>query len=159
MTIHALLHIADGIENTGPVWASWAFPMERFCGSLQNATRNRRFPWASMTNYLISISQVYQIKNKRHAASNSRSAARHAISRAHLVSETLEAEALAAQLQTLQPQVERLAQQHVEHAIVIMESRCAQKAYEGLVHNVRGIMQPNLVLAKYLDYRRIPVVS
>ena len=63
MTVHALLHIADGIENAGPVWASWAFPMERFCGSLQNATRNQRFPWASMTNYLISILQVYQIKN------------------------------------------------------------------------------------------------
>ncbi|CDO74857.1 hypothetical protein BN946_scf185004.g7 [Trametes cinnabarina] len=28
VTVHALLHITDSIEATGPVWASWAFPME-----------------------------------------------------------------------------------------------------------------------------------
>ncbi|KAF7349606.1 hypothetical protein MSAN_01686300 [Mycena sanguinolenta] len=30
LTIHALLHIADSIKFTGPVWCYWAFPMERY---------------------------------------------------------------------------------------------------------------------------------
>ncbi|KAG8746735.1 hypothetical protein FRC11_012618, partial [Ceratobasidium sp. 423] len=34
LPLHALLHIADDIENMGPVWAYWAFPMECFCGAL-----------------------------------------------------------------------------------------------------------------------------
>ncbi|KAH7903169.1 hypothetical protein BJ138DRAFT_1138781 [Hygrophoropsis aurantiaca] len=40
LTIHALAHIADSIEDSGPVWTSWAFPMERFCGRLQAAIKN-----------------------------------------------------------------------------------------------------------------------
>ena len=35
LTIHALLHTADNIEYCGPVWAYWAFPMERYCSVLQ----------------------------------------------------------------------------------------------------------------------------
>ncbi|QRW11694.1 Transposase family Tnp2 protein [Ceratobasidium sp. AG-Ba] len=31
LTIHALLHMAYYIRRTGPLWASWAFVMERFC--------------------------------------------------------------------------------------------------------------------------------
>ena len=27
LTIHALLHIADSILETGPVWTAWAFPI------------------------------------------------------------------------------------------------------------------------------------
>ncbi|KAK0221124.1 hypothetical protein EDD85DRAFT_960290 [Armillaria nabsnona] len=30
LNIHALLHVADNIEASGPVWAYWAFPMEHF---------------------------------------------------------------------------------------------------------------------------------
>ncbi|KAJ7028358.1 hypothetical protein C8F04DRAFT_1291327 [Mycena alexandri] len=32
LTTHALLHIADGMEAAGPVWAYWAFLMERIDG-------------------------------------------------------------------------------------------------------------------------------
>lgn len=34
LTIHTLLHIADGIKLMGPVWVYWAFAMERSCGKL-----------------------------------------------------------------------------------------------------------------------------
>lgn len=26
VTVHALLHIADSIEEMGPIWTYWAFP-------------------------------------------------------------------------------------------------------------------------------------
>jgi len=34
LCFHNILHIADSIENTGPCWAIWQFPMERVCGML-----------------------------------------------------------------------------------------------------------------------------
>jgi hypothetical protein len=34
ITVHALLHIASSIREMGPVWAYWAFPMERYCGDI-----------------------------------------------------------------------------------------------------------------------------
>lgn len=62
LTIHALLHIADGIKFCGPVWCYWAFPMERYCGSLQPGIRSRRFPWASIDRYVTETAQLTQIK-------------------------------------------------------------------------------------------------
>ncbi|KAJ7017125.1 hypothetical protein C8F04DRAFT_1338084 [Mycena alexandri] len=62
LTIHALLHIADGIVFCGPVWCYWAFPMERYCGSVQPGIRSRRFPWASIDRYVVEIAQLTQIK-------------------------------------------------------------------------------------------------
>ncbi|KAJ7125725.1 hypothetical protein C8R43DRAFT_898180 [Mycena crocata] len=62
LTIHGLLHVAPGIKFTGPVWCYWAFPMERFCGSIQPGIRSRRFPWASMDRYVLEIAQLTQIK-------------------------------------------------------------------------------------------------
>ncbi|KAF7332811.1 hypothetical protein MSAN_02432300 [Mycena sanguinolenta] len=61
LTIHALLHIADSIKFTGPVWCYWAFPMERYCGSLQPGIRSRRFPWASLDRYVVEKAQLTQI--------------------------------------------------------------------------------------------------
>ncbi|KAH9911173.1 uncharacterized protein BXZ73DRAFT_57295 [Epithele typhae] len=62
VTIHALLHIADSIEDIGPVWTSWAFAMERFCGDLQPAIKSRRFPWACIDNHLLAKAQITQIR-------------------------------------------------------------------------------------------------
>jgi hypothetical protein len=64
VTIHSLLHIADGIEEAGPVWAYWAFPMERFCGLLQPAIRSRRYPYPSMDTYVVATAQLSQLKHK-----------------------------------------------------------------------------------------------
>ncbi|KAF8311470.1 hypothetical protein DL93DRAFT_2060999, partial [Clavulina sp. PMI_390] len=47
-----LLHLADDLCDAGPLWAYWAYPMERFCGHLGRAISSRRFPWAEMANYL-----------------------------------------------------------------------------------------------------------
>ncbi|KAH9946895.1 hypothetical protein B0H21DRAFT_857356 [Amylocystis lapponica] len=62
LTIHALLHVADSIRATGPVWAAWEFPMERFCGTLLPALKNRRYPYASLSHYAVDIAQLYQIE-------------------------------------------------------------------------------------------------
>jgi hypothetical protein len=60
ITIHALLHIADSIEEAGPVWTSWAFPMERFCGRMQPAITSRRHPDACMARYIVEHAQLTQ---------------------------------------------------------------------------------------------------
>jgi hypothetical protein len=62
LTIHALLHIADSIENAGPVWTYWAFPMERFCGRLKQAVSSRRFPWSRIDNHVTSIAHLDAIR-------------------------------------------------------------------------------------------------
>jgi hypothetical protein len=62
LTIHALLHIADSIEASGPVWASWAFPTERHCGSLIPAIKSHRFPFQSLDRYVIELAQLTQAK-------------------------------------------------------------------------------------------------
>jgi hypothetical protein len=45
----------------GPVWCYWAFPMERFCGSLQPAIQSRRYPYASLNRFISESSQLRQI--------------------------------------------------------------------------------------------------
>ncbi|KAJ7029445.1 hypothetical protein C8F04DRAFT_962791 [Mycena alexandri] len=62
LTIHALLHIVDGIVAVGPVWAYWAFPMERFCGRLQPCIKSRRFPFASIDGHVVATAQLAIIK-------------------------------------------------------------------------------------------------
>ncbi|KAI0749180.1 hypothetical protein C8Q80DRAFT_1311190 [Daedaleopsis nitida] len=62
LTIHALLHIADSIVEAGPVWTCWAFPMERYCGSLQGAIKSRRYPYASLNRYVLDRARLTQIK-------------------------------------------------------------------------------------------------
>ncbi|QRV81791.1 Transposase family Tnp2 protein [Ceratobasidium sp. AG-Ba] len=62
LPLHALLHIADDIETMGPVWCYWAFPMERYCGSLSRASKSRRFPYASLNRRVLQISQLAQLK-------------------------------------------------------------------------------------------------
>ncbi|KAF7358560.1 hypothetical protein MSAN_01194200 [Mycena sanguinolenta] len=59
LTIHTLLHIADGIQFCGPVWCYWA----RYCGSIQPGIRSRRFPWASIDRYVLEIAQFTQTKS------------------------------------------------------------------------------------------------
>ena len=67
VTIHALLHIAGGIEMMGPVWAYWAFPMERFCGKLLRCIKSRRHPFANIDSYITAVAQLDQIKNRYNA--------------------------------------------------------------------------------------------
>jgi hypothetical protein len=64
VTIHALLHIADSIKDSGPVWTSWAFPTERFCGHLIPIIKSHRHPFANIDNYIEAAAQLNQIKIK-----------------------------------------------------------------------------------------------
>ncbi|KAG8961311.1 hypothetical protein FRC05_006248 [Tulasnella sp. 425] len=52
----------ERVRMMGPVWCYWAFPMERFCGSLLPAIKSRRFPYASIDRRVTELSQLYQIK-------------------------------------------------------------------------------------------------
>ena len=61
LTIHALLHIAPTIRAMGPVWAYWAFPMERYCGDVGRNIRSRRFPYPSINKYITSRAQLTHI--------------------------------------------------------------------------------------------------
>ena len=62
LTIHALLHIADSIKATGPVWCYWAFPMEQYCGVLKPGFQSRRFPYASLDHFVIESAQLTQVE-------------------------------------------------------------------------------------------------
>lgn len=52
LTIHALLHLPYYIRQTGPLWASWAFVMERFCGHLLPAVKSNVRPYETLDNYI-----------------------------------------------------------------------------------------------------------
>jgi hypothetical protein len=45
----------------GPVWAYWAFPMERYCGDVVRNIRSRRFPYTSINRYVTSRAQLTHI--------------------------------------------------------------------------------------------------
>ncbi|KAL7280964.1 hypothetical protein ACG7TL_005913 [Trametes sanguinea] len=61
LTLHALLHIGDSMEDIGPVWATWEFPTERYCGILIPAVKSRRYPYASLNQYALDLAQLSQI--------------------------------------------------------------------------------------------------
>ena len=61
LTIYALLHIADGIKAIGPVWTYWAFPMEQFCGRVQQSIKTRRFPFASIDTLIVADARLKQL--------------------------------------------------------------------------------------------------
>ncbi|KIL55189.1 hypothetical protein M378DRAFT_53490, partial [Amanita muscaria Koide BX008] len=62
ITVHALLHIAPSIRAMGPVWAYWAFPMERYCGTLGPIIKSRRHPYKSIDHYVTACAQLTQTK-------------------------------------------------------------------------------------------------
>lgn len=62
LTVHALLHIASSIRATGPVWAYWAFPTERYCGRLLPCIKSRRHPYQSINHYVTASAHLTQIK-------------------------------------------------------------------------------------------------
>jgi hypothetical protein len=45
----------------GPVWAYWAFPMERYCGDIGRNIKSRRFPYASINKYITSQAQLTHV--------------------------------------------------------------------------------------------------
>ncbi|KAI0309125.1 hypothetical protein OF83DRAFT_1072534 [Amylostereum chailletii] len=61
LTIHALLHLAAMIKSCGPVWAYWAFAMERYCGLIRPAIKSRKRPDASLDRFVVECAQLYQV--------------------------------------------------------------------------------------------------
>ena len=62
ITVHGLLHIADGIEAAGPVWATWAFVMERYCGFVKRrAVRSQAHPYASIDRRILETAQLHLV--------------------------------------------------------------------------------------------------
>jgi hypothetical protein len=45
----------------GPVWAYWAFPMERYCGDIGRNIKSRRFPYATINKYITSQAQLTHV--------------------------------------------------------------------------------------------------
>ena len=76
LTIHGLLHLAQGIRDCGPVWTTWTFFMERYCGLLQRNLHSRGRPWSNMNkNILYSIYREqlmlrYELQDELLASSN-----------------------------------------------------------------------------------------
>jgi hypothetical protein len=64
VTVHALLHIADSILAVGPVWASWAFPTERYCGKLMRAISSRRWPFENLDRFVLHDAVLTHAKAK-----------------------------------------------------------------------------------------------
>lgn len=52
LTVHALLHLPFYLRHTGPLWTSWAFVMERFCGYLLPAVQSRIRPYRCLDNHI-----------------------------------------------------------------------------------------------------------
>ncbi|THU85149.1 hypothetical protein K435DRAFT_601979, partial [Dendrothele bispora CBS 962.96] len=56
-----LLHIADSINDCGPVWAYWTFATERYCGYLSPKFKSRRYPWANIDNFVLADARLSHI--------------------------------------------------------------------------------------------------
>ncbi|KAF8751525.1 Transposase family tnp2 [Rhizoctonia solani] len=68
LTIHALLHMAYYIRQTGPLWASWAFVMERYCQFIVLAVKNRVRPYEMIDNYVSRDSDEDCVENLQFTA-------------------------------------------------------------------------------------------
>ncbi|KAG8717826.1 hypothetical protein FRC08_006555 [Ceratobasidium sp. 394] len=64
LTIHALLHMPHYIRHTGPLCGSWSFVMERFCGHLLPAVKNRYQPYQHLDNYILRRAQMQVVCHK-----------------------------------------------------------------------------------------------
>jgi hypothetical protein len=62
LTIHALLHVVDGMEATGLVWTYWAFSTEWFCGRLLPHIHSQRHPFSNIDNFVVASAKSSQIK-------------------------------------------------------------------------------------------------
>ena len=58
LTVHGLLHIAQDIRVCGPMWASWTFYLERFCGILQTGRRSRMYPWSNLNHQILHMAYL-----------------------------------------------------------------------------------------------------
>ncbi|KAL1918887.1 uncharacterized protein VTP21DRAFT_2909 [Calcarisporiella thermophila] len=62
IVFHYLLHVADSIQDYGPPWSFWQFPMESYCGMLIPFVRSKSHPYVSLTNQVKLREQLNHIQ-------------------------------------------------------------------------------------------------
>lgn len=53
ISFHYLLHISECIEDCGPCWCFWQYPMERLCGILLPLVHSRLHPYKNLSNNIL----------------------------------------------------------------------------------------------------------
>lgn len=56
-----LLHVVDYIDAAGPVWVTWQFAMERYCGDLGANVSNRRRPYSNISKRIFAKGMLSHI--------------------------------------------------------------------------------------------------
>ncbi|KAI0071733.1 hypothetical protein K474DRAFT_1606413, partial [Panus rudis PR-1116 ss-1] len=59
-----LLHIPDNILTCGPMWTTWTWFMERYCGILKHALKSRKHPWRNLDEYITQKAYLTQLRFK-----------------------------------------------------------------------------------------------
>jgi hypothetical protein len=62
LTVHGLLHIPQNIRDIGPVWTSWTFYLERYCGHLQLGIHSMSQPWATLSKRVLFTAYLSQLR-------------------------------------------------------------------------------------------------
>ena len=62
LTIHGFAHIPDDIIDTGPIWSTWSWLMERYAGSLLPAVKSKKKPNAVLARRVKNLAQLSIIK-------------------------------------------------------------------------------------------------
>jgi hypothetical protein len=57
-----LLHVAQNIRQSGPMWAHAQWTNERFCGTLGPMVKRRSAPFRNLSLNLLRLSQVHRVK-------------------------------------------------------------------------------------------------
>ena len=50
ISFYYLLHISDSINDCGPCWVFWQYPIERLCGMLLPLVHSKLYPYQNLTN-------------------------------------------------------------------------------------------------------------
>jgi len=61
LVIHGLLHITNDIHNCRPIWSTWTFWIERFCGMLQRGLHSLSHPWSNLDKHTLHMTYLGQL--------------------------------------------------------------------------------------------------
>lgn len=58
LTLHALLHVPADVRRCRPVWTSWSFLIERYCGLAVDSVKSKVNPYVSISNRVLQMTQL-----------------------------------------------------------------------------------------------------
>ncbi|KAF8592922.1 hypothetical protein BDV93DRAFT_567159 [Ceratobasidium sp. AG-I] len=64
LTLHALLHVPDDVLRCGPVWSSWSFLIERYCGVAVGAVKSKVNPYTTISNRVLEMAQLSALSSE-----------------------------------------------------------------------------------------------